>query len=128
MELMTGSNDSSANMANRGGRGGRGRGTPGRGRDGRGRGNGSSNNTNYTSNFQRQRSNTGRGRGSNNSSPRPVCQVCFKEGHTADRCWHRFEEDFVPEDRHAGAAMKSYNVDKNWYTDTVTPQAFNYRH
>jgi hypothetical protein len=48
MELMTGSKDSSANMANRGGHG-----TPGRGRDGRGRGNGSSNNTNYTSNSQR---------------------------------------------------------------------------
>lgn len=28
---------------------------------------------------------------------RPLCQVCFKKGHTADRCWHRFDEDYVPD-------------------------------
>jgi hypothetical protein len=44
--------------------------------------------------------------------------VCLKTGHTTDRCWHRFEEDFVPEEKHAGAAMNSYTVDNNWYTDT----------
>jgi hypothetical protein len=43
--------------------------------------------------------------------------VCFKEDHTAYRCWYRFE-DFIPDEKQAGAAMKSYNVDKNWYTDT----------
>jgi hypothetical protein len=130
MELMTGAGDSSsANMANRGGRGGRGRGGFGRGRDGcggrgrggfgrgrdgRGRGNGGN------TNFQCQRTNNaGRGRGgSNGASSRPTCQVCLKEGHTTDRCWHRYEEDYVLEEKNAGAATRSYNVDKNWYTDT----------
>jgi hypothetical protein len=118
MELMTGARDSSsANMANRGGRGRRGRGGFGRGHDGRGWGNGgNSNNTN----FQRQRTNNaGRGRGgSNGASSPPICQVCLKEGHTAHRCWHRYEEDYVPKEKNAGAATRSYNVDKNWYTDT----------
>jgi hypothetical protein len=111
MELMTGAGDSSsANMANRGGRGGCGRGGFGHGRDGRGRANGGN------TNFQRQRANNaGRGRGgSNGASSRPTCQVCLKEGHTADRCWHRYEEDYVPEEKNAGAATRSYNVDKNW--------------
>jgi hypothetical protein len=44
--------------------------------------------------------------------------VCFEEGHTVDRCWHRFEEDFVPGEKQAGAAMKLYNIDKKWYTYT----------
>lgn len=44
--------------------------------------------------------------------------MCLKVGHTTDRSWYRFEEDYVPEDRHASAAMKLYNVNKNWYTNT----------
>jgi len=49
------------------------------------------------------------------------CQVWFKEGHSANQCWHRFDEDYVPDERHvaaANAATMSYNVDTNWYTDT----------
>jgi hypothetical protein len=43
----------------------------------------------------------------------------LKTGHTADRCWHKFEEDFVPEERHAAnTATNSYTYDTNWYTDT----------
>jgi hypothetical protein len=119
MELMTGSDSSSVNMANRGGCGGRGRPTSrGRG-DGRGRGNGGNNNNKFVNNFQRQRSNAECGHGGNNNSLScSICQGCFKEGHIADRCWHRFEEDFVSDEKHAGAAMKLYTVDKNWYTDT----------
>jgi hypothetical protein len=44
--------------------------------------------------------------------------VCLKTGHTADRCWHEFEEDYIPKEKHADAAMNSYTVDNNWYTDT----------
>jgi hypothetical protein len=44
--------------------------------------------------------------------------VCLKFGHAADRCWHRFEEDYVPDERNASAAMNSYSVDNTWYTDT----------
>ena len=36
----------------------------------------------------------GRGRFSSN---RLVCQLCQKPGHTAERCWHRFEQNFVPQ-------------------------------
>jgi hypothetical protein len=127
--LGLGQSSSSANMANRGsGRGaGRGynngsRGGGGRGFNGGGRGR--SGRGNFTNN-QRQGNNGGSGR--NNSSSRgsgnngrPVCQVCLKEGHTADRCWHWFEENYVPEEKHASAAMNSYNIDTNWYTDTGT--------
>ena len=24
-----------------------------------------------------------------------ICQICFKFGHTADVCWHRFVQDYV---------------------------------
>jgi hypothetical protein len=27
----------------------------------------------------------------------PQCQVCLKFGHTANKCWHHFEEDYIPE-------------------------------
>jgi hypothetical protein len=34
-------------------------------------------------------------------------------------CWHHFDENFVPNDKYAGAtATSSYGVDSNWYTDT----------
>jgi hypothetical protein len=33
-------------------------------------------------------------------------------------CWHRFDENFVPDDRFAGTVDMSYGVDTNWYTDT----------
>lgn len=120
MELMAGGGSgSSANMANcdRGGGCGRGYNNRGRGNyndNGRGRGNGNHDNT-----YQRQ-NNTGRGGCRNSSTPRPICQVCFfKDGHTADRCWYRIKEDYVPEDKHpANAAFNSYHVDTNWYTDT----------
>jgi hypothetical protein len=36
----------------------------------------------------------------------------------ADRCWHRYDENFVPDPRHiAAAATTSYTMDTNWYTD-----------
>jgi histone deacetylase 1/2 len=42
----------------------------------------------------------------------------LKTEHTADRCWHRFEEDYVPKERHAAnTATNSYTYDTNWYTD-----------
>jgi uncharacterized membrane protein YgcG len=34
------------------------------------------------------------GRGRSQSRGRPLCQVCFKKGHTAADCWHRFDEDY----------------------------------
>jgi hypothetical protein len=48
---------------------------------------------------------------------RPLCQVCFKLGHTADRCWHGFDENYVPHAKLVAAAMNSYTIDTNWYTN-----------
>ncbi|WVZ48786.1 hypothetical protein U9M48_000195 [Paspalum notatum var. saurae] len=111
INLYSGGSQSSVNAASRGGRGRGSRGRmPGRGRgDNRNRGG-------YSNTTPRSFNNGGRG-GYNNNMPRqkPRCQVCFKEGHTADKCWHRYEEDYVPEERHTAAA---YSVDTNWYTDT----------
>jgi hypothetical protein len=53
------------------------------------------------------------------NSKRPQCHVCCKVGHTADKCWYRYDEDYVPDARHTAAtATTSYNVDKNWYADS----------
>jgi histone deacetylase 1/2 len=49
---------------------------------------------------------------------RPLYQVCFKLGHTADRCWDRFHENYVPGAKLVAAATNSYTIDTNWYTDT----------
>lgn len=74
----------------------------------------------------------GRGRGrerqegqrlvpNNASSPRPVCQVCNKPGHTALRCYHRYDHSYQVDDNRASvnlATTPSYAVDNSWYTDT----------
>jgi histone deacetylase 1/2 len=96
-----GANNSSSFVANRGRGGGR-------------------NNHGGRSNNQR-----GRGRGQEGSRPRNFnnnnkerCQVCFKKGHSATECWHRFDENYVADEKLVGAAYNSYDVDTNWYTDT----------
>ncbi|WVZ86147.1 hypothetical protein U9M48_032980 [Paspalum notatum var. saurae] len=111
LNLYSGGSQSSVNAASRGGRG---RGTRGR-MPGRGRGD-NRNCGGYSNNTLRSSNNSSHG-GYNNNTPwqKLRCQVCFKEGHTADRCWHRFEEDYVPDERHTAAA---YSIDTNWYTDT----------
>jgi hypothetical protein len=56
-------------------------------------------------------------RNGGSSGDRPICQVCNKVGHTADRCWYRYDENYVLDPRHAVVATNSYMVDTNWYTD-----------
>ncbi|WVZ64158.1 hypothetical protein U9M48_013721 [Paspalum notatum var. saurae] len=125
LEIYTNnSGSSSVNSASRGSHGSagnRGRGT-GRGR-GAGRGRSNASYSNNSGNSSRQgghpaRGGGGRGYNNNNSNSRPTCQVCYKYGHSADKCWHRFDEDYVPDERHAAAALGSNNIDNNWYTDT----------
>jgi hypothetical protein len=41
------------------------------------------------------------------------CQVCFKKNHSAAECWHRFDENYVPDQRLAATATTSYGVDTN---------------
>jgi hypothetical protein len=107
-----------ANAANRGGRNacGNNRGCGGA-NHGQGLGNDFSNNPRQGNSGGR--GNFGRGGRGSGSTSRPRCQVCYKVGHTTERCWHRFEEDFAPKEKHVAAAMGgAYNVDTNWYTDT----------
>jgi hypothetical protein len=111
MDLLTqgnGGSQSSINMASCGGggrspsSGGRGGGS-GRGRNqsgGRGRGNG------------------GRDRGSNKPRFNGRCQVCSKEGHNTVNCWHRFDADYVSDDKNVNTAVHRYSTDNSWYTDT----------
>ncbi|CAO2202567.1 unnamed protein product [Urochloa humidicola] len=115
----------SANYSNRGGRGNRGGRAPGRGRGrGPGRGDGGSNprqgsgsggynNYGSNNNYSNQRSSNNYGNDS-----KPLCQVCFKKNHTAAECWHRFDEDYVPDKRLVAAASRSYSSDPSWYADT----------
>jgi hypothetical protein len=56
-------------------------------------------------------------RSSGGNSSRPQCQVCLKIGHTADKCWHRFKEYYVPEP-HTSSATSSSGVNNSWYTDS----------
>lgn len=119
-DLAYGVNDNdqggSTNWAGRGGRGGA-KGTR-RGGWGQGfvpsRGRGNSNNK-----FPRQGGYPNNHQHLNNKKKQQICQVCFKKGHTAAECWHRFEEDYTPDEKHlANVTTHSYGVDTNWYTDT----------
>lgn len=96
---------SSTNSASRAGRGGgynRGRGGALGCSAGQGCGSPQGNNNNFRKN--------GNGHGKSSS---PRCQVCKKEGHTTDRCWHRFDEDFMPDEKNAATTATSYNIDNS---------------
>nr|CAB3483590.1 unnamed protein product [Digitaria exilis] len=107
-----GGGSSSANMASRGN--GRGRGFRGRGR---GRGGGSSRGRGNKNN---SRPPNARGNNTNNGGTRggDRCQICGRGNHSAVDCWFRFDEDYIANEKSASAAMHSYGVDTNWYTDT----------
>lgn len=52
-----------------------------------------------------------------------VCQICFKSGHTATECWHRYIENYVPQQ------TRSYNKDRNQrsaYMTCFDPSSENY--
>nr|ABF99203.1 retrotransposon protein, putative, Ty1-copia subclass [Oryza sativa Japonica Group] len=60
----------------------------------------------------------GRGNGRGGTDNRPTCQVCHKKGHVVADCWHRYDENYVPDEKLGGAATHAYGVDTNWYVDT----------
>jgi hypothetical protein len=93
--------------------------TGGRGLSGSSRGNGRGRaRGNFSSTFGL---NSG---GSNiSSSSHPQCQLCSKVGHTAKKCWYRYEDDSALEQRFA--AFASSGADPAWYmgsgvTDHIT--------
>ncbi|KAL4296464.1 hypothetical protein GQ457_12G007250 [Hibiscus cannabinus] len=47
------------------------------------------------------------GRGGRSSRVRVQCQLCGKLGHLVDRCWHRFDENFVPITARTKDSLKS---------------------
>jgi histone deacetylase 1/2 len=49
---------------------------------------------------------------------RPVCQVCGKEGHIALSCWIRFQKSYRGPEKIVSAAIGSYGVDTNGYSDS----------
>jgi hypothetical protein len=55
---------------------------------------------------------------SNMAANRPRCQVCFKKGHLASDCWHKFDDTYVPDERYAGAVSSSHANDSSWYLNT----------
>ena len=80
----------------------------------------------------RGRNNYSRSRG-NGGSPssfthstngsRTPCQICFKVGHIASACWHRFEQQYhAPMASQPGSqafvAATSPSIDQVWYLDT----------
>jgi hypothetical protein len=46
-------------------------------------------------------------------------QVYGKLGHTALRCWKRFDKNYNGPDKVANAVSTSYNLDPAWYTDSA---------
>ncbi|PKU70959.1 Retrovirus-related Pol polyprotein from transposon TNT 1-94 [Dendrobium catenatum] len=72
----------------------------GRGRRGRGR-----------NNYQNTRS---------NNQPLQQCQICNKKGHSANNCWHRYNNNYVPPPPKNNTALNVTNDNQNpdWYLDS----------
>lgn len=47
----------------------------------------------------RGRSARGGRRGWSNTNNRPICQICGFLGHIAEKCYYRFDKDFIPQQR-----------------------------
>lgn len=49
-----------------------------------------------------------------------ICQICKKRGHSAFKCWHRFNNSFQAEDiPQALATMQmTDSQDAKWFPDT----------
>lgn len=84
----------------------------GRGRD-RGRGRGFPNNGRGYPNTSHQSSHF-------SNSTHPVWQVCFKVGHIAAKCYHRFDQSYQGDSIHPTAFLTTQHkpTDLNWYHDT----------
>lgn len=135
LNLLHGMNfrQSSANVASRGHGGHRGRNQQGQNRgnsSGGGRGRGNNHNArpsgggyNYSNPSTRfggaGYTNTYTSSGSS-SSNRVRCQLCKKAGHEVMDCWHRYDEDYVPDTCLVVAAMREQGGGDGtiWYADS----------
>lgn len=102
MEARGGGQQSSVNMASKGGRGG-----------------GNYNNNARGGGRGGRRGGRKGGRSGGRFEPGVYCQVCGKEGHPAYRCYNQYDSSYQgPPQKTAAAATSSYGVDTNWYMDT----------
>lgn len=102
------------------------RGRGGSNRGGRGHGDSSRGGSTPTPNNRGSSSGRGQqsgGRGGNPNNPyrNHQCQICKKYGHTALRCWNRFDNNFHGPEKEADAATTSYSIDPAWYADMRPP-------
>lgn len=105
MEIRGGGQQSSANMAAKGGCGNY--------SNNGSRGGGHGNRGGFSSGGQKV------GHGGGRFQPRVYCQLCGKEGQPVVRCFKRFDASFSgPPQKSASTATSSYGVDTNWYMDT----------
>jgi hypothetical protein len=103
IDMCSGGSGSSANFVKRGH-------GPGHGRRG-GRGG------RFSSSGCGDHTSAGRGGHGGNNSDWPQCQVCHKIGHTTNRCWYRFDDDFVLKQKNVVVTTTSYTVDSDCYVD-----------
>jgi hypothetical protein len=57
------------------------------------------------------------GRGNDN---KVSCQECGKPGHTALRCYKRFDTNYNDDNKHANATTTGYNIDTDYFTNIGT--------
>jgi histone deacetylase 1/2 len=111
-----GENQSSANLASRGGRS-----NGGGNRGGGGRNSGSRSGYNRGNNNYNNHGGGGHGRSGRRVPFQPgmFCQICTKEGHSAFDCFKRHDASYTPPQKLASSATTPYyGVDSNWYMDT----------
>jgi hypothetical protein len=91
----------------------------------RGGGGSSGNKQQQRGGFQGGRGGFDRGNGGGHGNPNNPyrdhqCQVYGKLGHTALRCWKRFDKNYSDTDKTTNAVTSSYNLDPAWYADSAT--------
>ncbi|XP_048600004.1 uncharacterized protein LOC106352005 [Brassica napus] len=70
--------------------------------------------------FTQQVSNSGGNNNNNNNNTRPVCQICGRTGHSALRCWNRFDNSYQSDDLpHALSAFPVSDLSgREWIADS----------
>jgi hypothetical protein len=102
---------------NGGGNQGGGRGNQGGQGGGCGRGQGRGNGGRGAPPHGRDNGGQGQQQGQGGNGTRPVCQICFKVGHSAIRCYNHYNHAYNDDEHSANHTSTSYN-DGAWYMDT----------
>lgn len=93
------------------------------GQQGRGKGYQGSQGENQSNGGRGQQRGGNRGRGRGNQSNRPVCQVCKKPNHTADKCRHKYDQTYVAQAPNSPPQYAQHgNFQHNPILNMVNPQ------